>query len=191
MAPAYSCCGLWRSTPHCGALSTESGPTPIYIYRLLYHAFRVPSGNACVSVRSACRDYRGPTASDEDATKVFLVIGSIIAEVCGRERMYKAMRERESSRPRLLLENALHNAGANAQLPADLEDAVTVGPQLQYSRLHRGLNPASPEFCAIRPGASKPSIDSFPNDSPLKLSEYPKHLNIAFPAVVEVSSPCW
>ena len=94
--------------------------------------------------------------------------------------MYKAMRERESSRPRLLLENALHNAGANAQLPADLEDAVTVGPQLQYSRLHRGLNPASPEFCAIRPGASKPSIDSFPNDSPLELGEYAKHLKHGF-----------
>jgi hypothetical protein len=36
-------------------------------------------------------DRRGPKAFDEDATKVFLVIGSIIAEVCGRERMYEAM----------------------------------------------------------------------------------------------------
>ena len=36
-------------------------------------------------------DHRGPNAFDEDATKVFLAIGSIIAEVCGRERMYEAM----------------------------------------------------------------------------------------------------
>ena len=36
-------------------------------------------------------DHRGPNAFDEDAMKVFLVIGSIIAEVCGRERMYEAM----------------------------------------------------------------------------------------------------
>jgi hypothetical protein len=36
-------------------------------------------------------DRRGPNAFDEDATKVFLAIGSIIAEICGRERMYDAM----------------------------------------------------------------------------------------------------
>jgi hypothetical protein len=30
---------------------------------------------------------------------------------------------------RLLLENPLHHAGANAELPADLEDAVTAGLQ--------------------------------------------------------------
>jgi hypothetical protein len=36
-------------------------------------------------------DRRGPSAFDEDATKVFLAIGSIIAEVCGRERMYDAI----------------------------------------------------------------------------------------------------
>jgi len=33
-------------------------------------------------------DHRGPDAFDEDASKVFLAIGSIIAEVSGRERMY-------------------------------------------------------------------------------------------------------
>jgi hypothetical protein len=36
-------------------------------------------------------DRRGPSAFDEDATIVFLAIGSIIAEVCGRERMYDAI----------------------------------------------------------------------------------------------------
>jgi hypothetical protein len=35
-----------------------------------------------------------------------------------------------SSWPRLLLENSLHVAGADAKLLADLEDAVTTGPQL-------------------------------------------------------------
>jgi hypothetical protein len=29
-----------------------------------------------------------------------------------------------------LLENSLHDAGADAELPADLEDAITAGPQL-------------------------------------------------------------
>jgi hypothetical protein len=36
-------------------------------------------------------DRRGPSAFDEDATKVFFAIGSIIAEVSGRERMYDVM----------------------------------------------------------------------------------------------------
>jgi hypothetical protein len=36
-------------------------------------------------------DHRGPSAFDEGATKVFLAIGSIIAEVRGRERIYDAM----------------------------------------------------------------------------------------------------
>src|SRR5258705_12249525 len=45
------------------------------------------------------------------------------------------------SLPRLLLENPLNNAGADAELSADLEDAVSVGSQLQYARLDRGLNP--------------------------------------------------
>jgi hypothetical protein len=34
---------------------------------------------------------RGPTAFDQDAAKVFHVIGSIIAQVCGRERLTEAM----------------------------------------------------------------------------------------------------
>jgi predicted ArsR family transcriptional regulator len=36
-------------------------------------------------------DHRGPDAFDEDATKVFQVIGSIIAQVCGRERLAETM----------------------------------------------------------------------------------------------------
>ena len=34
---------------------------------------------------------RGPAAFDQDASKVFHVIGSIIAQVCGRERLTEAM----------------------------------------------------------------------------------------------------
>jgi predicted ArsR family transcriptional regulator len=36
-------------------------------------------------------DLRGPDAFDEDAAKIFHVIGSIIAQVCGRERLAKAV----------------------------------------------------------------------------------------------------
>jgi hypothetical protein len=36
-------------------------------------------------------DNRGPNAFDEDATMVFHVIGWIIAQVCGRERLVEAM----------------------------------------------------------------------------------------------------
>ena len=84
------------------------------------------------------------------------------------------------SLPRLLLENPLNNAGADAELSADLEDAITVSPQLQYFRLHRGPNSTAAQLCAVRPGASKPSIDPLPNDSPLKLSEHAEHLKHRF-----------
>jgi hypothetical protein len=36
-------------------------------------------------------DHRGLNAFDEDATMVFHVIGWIIAQVCGRERLVEAM----------------------------------------------------------------------------------------------------
>jgi hypothetical protein len=38
--------------------------------------------------------------------------------------------EPRSTLPGILLENSLHNAGADAELLADLEDAITAGPQL-------------------------------------------------------------
>jgi hypothetical protein len=43
-----------------------------------------------------------------------------------------------------LLKNSLHDAGADAELLADIEDAITFGPQLQYSRLDRWRNPPTP-----------------------------------------------
>jgi predicted ArsR family transcriptional regulator len=42
-------------------------------------------------------DHRGPNAFDEDAGKVFQVLGSIIAQVCGRERLAEAMETLEAS----------------------------------------------------------------------------------------------
>jgi hypothetical protein len=80
-----------------------------------------------------------------------------------------------------LLENALHNACPNTELLASLEDAATRGSQLQYSRFYRGLDAASAQFRTVCSGTGEPSIDSFPNDSPLKLSEYPKHLKHRLP----------
>ena len=76
--------------------------------------------------------------------------------------------------------NSLHHAGADAEFSADLENAVAVCSQLQYACLDRGLNSAAPELCAIRPSASKTSIDSFSNDPSLELSEYAKHLKHGF-----------
>jgi len=79
-----------------------------------------------------------------------------------------------------LSEYSLNDTGADTELFADLEDAVPAGPQLQYSRFDRGFNSASAELCAVRPGASKPSINSFSNDPSLKLSEYAKQLKHRF-----------
>src|SRR3981189_518546 len=78
--------------------------------------------------------------------------------------------------PRLLLENTLHNARADAELSADLENAVAIGPQLQYTRLHRWLNSASAELGALRFRASEPSVDTLSDDSPFKLGEDTEHL---------------
>ena len=36
-------------------------------------------------------DHRGPNAFNADAAKVFHVIGSIIAQVCGRDRLAEAV----------------------------------------------------------------------------------------------------
>src|SRR5712671_7321887 len=62
------------------------------------------------------------------------------------------------SLPRLLLENPLNNAGADAELSADLEDAITVSPQLQYFRLHRGSMPSR----SVSDRPSRPAINAAP-----------------------------
>src|SRR3982074_3231289 len=48
--------------------------------------------------------------------------------------------------PRLLLENSLHHAGADTELPADLEDAVAAGLQFENLRGYFGLKPAPAQF---------------------------------------------
>jgi hypothetical protein len=79
-----------------------------------------------------------------------------------------------------LFENALHDAGTDAERSADFEDAVSIGPQLQYSRLDRRLDPTAPQFGAVRSGARQPSIYPFSNDPSLELSKHAEHLKHRF-----------
>ena len=44
------------------------------------------------------------------------------------------------------LENSLHHAGADTELPADLEDAVAAGLQFENLRLYFGLKPTPAQF---------------------------------------------
>jgi hypothetical protein len=78
--------------------------------------------------------------------------------------------------PRLLLKNSLHDASADAELLANLEDAITIGSKLKYARLHRRLNPTPAQFRAVCLSASETGVYPFPNDPPLELGEYAKHL---------------
>src|ERR1700738_351926 len=71
--------------------------------------------------------------------------------------------------PRLLLENALHHTDADANFPADLEDAVAVGLQFENSRLHSGINPTPAELGPIRLRACETSVDPLSNDPALEL----------------------
>ena len=89
--------------------------------------------------------------------------------------------EKERSRlPRLLFENPLHHAGADAERSADLENAVSVGSQLQYPRFDRRLNPAPAQLRTFRPSASKTRVYSFANDPTLELGKHAKHLKHRF-----------
>jgi hypothetical protein len=56
-----------------------------------------PLAVQALSVLRKTYDHHGPTAFDEDATKVFHVIGWIIAKVCGRERLVEAMEKLKSA----------------------------------------------------------------------------------------------
>jgi hypothetical protein len=76
----------------------------------------------------------------------------------------------------LLLENTLHHARADAQLPADLEDPVPAGLQCQYSRFNSWLDATPPEFRSFRPSARETGIDPLSNNAPLKFSKYTQHL---------------
>jgi hypothetical protein len=77
---------------------------------------------------------------------------------------------------RLLLEDALHDTRANAELPADLEDSVAAGLQFQYPRLHCWLYPTPAEFRPVCPSARETGVDPLSNNPPLKLRKYAQHL---------------
>src|SRR3979409_1041297 len=81
-----------------------------------------------------------------------------------------------SGGPRLLLENSLHNASANAELPTDLEDAVTIRPKFEYRRLHRRFDPTAAQLSTACPCASETCVHPFPNDPTLELGKHAKHL---------------
>src|SRR5713101_7975891 len=85
-----------------------------------------------------------------------------------------------SSLPWFLFKNPLHHARADTELSADLEDAITISPQLQYFRLHRGPNSTAAQLCAVRPRASKTRVYSFANDPTLELGKHAKHLKHRF-----------
>jgi hypothetical protein len=59
----------------------------------------------------------------------------------------------------LLLENTLHHARADTELPADLENPVPASPQLQYSRFNSRLDATPPEFRSFHPSARETGID--------------------------------
>src|SRR3954451_20885234 len=71
-----------------------------------------------------------------------------------------------SSAPRGFLENPLNHARADAELLADLVNAIAFVPQLQYAGFDRWLDAPASQLHAIRPGARQPGIDPFANDSP-------------------------
>jgi hypothetical protein len=90
-----------------------------------------------------------------------------------------ARRERRadtSGWPRLLLENALHYARADAEFPPDLEHTLTCRLQLQYSRVHGWLRAAPTELGPVRLGTRETRIDPLSNDPALELGKYPTHL---------------
>jgi hypothetical protein len=69
------------------------------------------------------------------------------------------------------------DASADAQGPADFEDAVALGPQLANACLHSRFDPeTSAQLGAVGPGPRKPGVDTFANDAALKFAENAQHL---------------
>ena len=79
-----------------------------------------------------------------------------------------------------MFENALHDAGTDAERSADFEDAVSLGPQLQYSRLHRRRDAAASQLRSLGSGTCEASVNSLANDPALELSEHAEHLKHRF-----------
>jgi len=75
-----------------------------------------------------------------------------------------------------LSHQSLHNAGADTNLAAYLQDAHTALAELVNSFFHRRFHPAASKLCAVGACPRKPGVDSFPDDTSLELSEHAKHL---------------
>jgi hypothetical protein len=60
--------------------------------------------------------------------------------------------------PWRFLENPLNNAGADAELPADLEDAITISPQLLRSPDANYL-PGPDDIYGIHPASTAGKLD--------------------------------
>jgi hypothetical protein len=58
---------------------------------------------------------------------------------------------------RLLLENTLHQARADTELQADLEDPVPADPQFQYSRFNCELDATRPSFAPFALARARPA----------------------------------
>ena len=82
--------------------------------------------------------------------------------------------------PWYFLEDPLDDAGADAEFLADLEDAITFGPQFYDLGFDRRLNPSPTQLCAVCSCAREPCINSLPNDAPLELGEHSEHLKHRF-----------
>ena len=57
-----------------------------------------------------------------------------------------------------LQDDPLDNAGADAERPGNLEDAVTFGPQFPYRRLDRRLDPTPPNFVRLALARASPAL---------------------------------
>src|SRR5438105_4999946 len=70
-----------------------------------------------------------------------------------------------------LRDHPLHDAGADAQRAADLENAHALGAEAAYALLDRGRRAGTAERRPFLPGARKPGVDPFANDAAFELSE--------------------
>ena len=71
-----------------------------------------------------------------------------------------------------LQDDPLDNAGADAERPGDLEDAVTFGPQFSYRRLDRRLDPSPAELRAVLTCPRQPGVNALANYASFKFRKH-------------------
>jgi hypothetical protein len=74
-----------------------------------------------------------------------------------------------------LSNNSLDNAGANPKRPADLKDAIALGPEFSYSRFYTRLNLSPTQLYAVLTCTREPGVDALPNYAALKFRKYTEH----------------